>query len=156
MAIIDSLTLLSGAVNPATNALSGQSITTGSILSTNTLDLQAKRDLGQGGAIPFVFKALTSFASMTSVELQIVVADDAALTTNVTVVGSSGAIPVAQLTQGSTWAVKVNPRMTIPVRRYLGARYVVVGTGTGSISCAIGDIDNPTEKSSYSAGFSVI
>lgn len=159
MAILDALTLLSGSINPANNALSGQSITTGSILSTNTIDQGVARDIGQGSPIQFQFRVLTAFASMTSVEMQIVVADDAALSTNLTVIGSSGAIPVAQLTLGATWAVESNPKLggTAPLgRRYLGARYVLVGAGTGSMSCMAGDIDDGLKKNGFAAGFSVI
>lgn len=82
-----------------------------SVLSTNTIDLGTARDMGEGKDLYLRSQVGTAFAGATSVEIQAIVADDAALTTNVTVIGSSGAIPLASLTAAARFAVELNPRL---------------------------------------------
>jgi len=110
-----------------------------SVLSTNTIDLGIQRDIGEGRDLYLRTQVGTAFAGATSVEIQAIVADDAALTTNVTVIGSSGAIPLASLTAAARFAVELNPRIGSKGQRYLGARYVIVGTGSaGTVTSDIG------------------
>lgn len=127
-----------------------------SVLSTNTIDLGTQRDVGEGRDLYLRSQVGTAFAGATSVEIQAITADDAALTTNVTVVGSSGAIPLASLTAAARFAVKLNPRLGSKGQRYLGARYVIVGAGSaGTITSDIG-VEVQDGAKFYASGFSVI
>jgi len=126
------------------------------VLSTNTIDLGTQRDMGEGRDLYLRSQVGTAFAGATSVEIQAITADDAALTTNVTVVGSSGAIPLASLTAAARFAAKLNPRLGSKGQRYLGARYVIVGAGSaGTITSDIG-IEVQDGAKFYAGGFSVI
>jgi hypothetical protein len=127
-----------------------------SVLSTNTIDLGVTRDMGEGRDLYLRSQVTTAFAGATSVEVQAIVADDAALTTNVTVIGSSGAIPLASLTLAARFAVELNPRLGSKGQRYLGARYVIVGAGSaGAVTSDIG-IEVQDGAKFYASGFAVI
>lgn len=127
-----------------------------SVLSTNTIDLGTQRDVGEGCDLYLRSQVGTAFAGATSVEIQAITADDAALSSNVTVVGSSGAIPLASLTAAARFAVKLNPRLGSKGQRYLGARYVIVGAGSaGTITSDIG-VEVQDGAKFYASGFSVI
>ena len=136
---------------------SGQTVTgtNTSVLSTNTIDLGTQRDIGAGKDLYLRAQVGTAFAGATSVEIQAISADDAALSSNVTVIGSSGAIPVASLTAAARFAVELNPRLGSKGQRYIGARYVIVGAGSaGTLTTDIGvevqDVKN------YPVGYTVI
>jgi len=153
---VDNNTLLSGSITG--NTLTPQSIaTSGSVLSSNTIDLGANRDIGEGTEYPILHALIgTAVAGGTSVEIQAITADDAALTTNVTVIGSSGAIPVASLIAGARFAVDVNARIGSKGQRYVGARYVIVGTNTtGTVTSFLG-LDIQDGQKFYPVGFSVL
>jgi hypothetical protein len=122
-----------------TELSNAQAITTGSILSTNTLDLGpvswAGNSVGDHGDphSEVVFNVDTTFVGGTSVEAQLVSADDAALSSNLVVHASSGAILTAALVAGQIFPYK--PILPIDAKRYFGVRYVVVGTfSAGNIS----------------------
>jgi hypothetical protein len=130
-----------------------QAVTTTAV-STDKVDLSIARDIGAGNDLYMYFTIPTAFAGGTSIQFQAVVADDAALSTNVTVVGSSAVVALASLTAGTRIAVRINPQVGSQGRRYLGANYVVVGTMTaGAVTADIADdiADNKT----YASGFSV-
>jgi hypothetical protein len=92
----------------------------------------------------------------TSMTFNVVAADDAALTTNVTVIGSTGAIPVASLTLGSRFAAEINPRIASKGQRYVGLQVVNVGTTTaGSIYADIG-LEIQDGQKFYPSGFTVL
>jgi predicted RecA/RadA family phage recombinase len=152
---VDGNLVVSGSV--ANGSFSGQTVTgTGNVLSTNTVDLLQARDLGEGE--DFYLRALvtTAEAGATSVEIQAIAADDAALSTNVTVIGSSGAVPVASLTAGARFAVELNPRIGSKGQRYIGARYVITGTSTAGAIYADFGIEVQDGQKIYPAGFSVL
>lgn len=119
---------------------------TGNLLSSNTIDRGAAQttptgyvaggDLGQGRIAPFFAQIVTAAAAGgTSVEFQLIQADDAALTTNVDVLATSGAIPTATLTLGYRVSL-VTPRGT--TKRYIGMRYLRTGTFTGTTGVSAG------------------
>lgn len=100
----------------------------GTIVSTDSIDMLAARDMGPGREVKLVVHVPTTIvmnASSASLEIQAIVADDAALTANVTVVGRSAAILKATLLAGrAPIEVKINQDYNSIGRRFLGARYV--------------------------------
>ena len=152
----DNFLLVSGAISAA-GVVSGQTVTgASSVLSTNTVDLGQARDMGSGEDFYARAQVLTAFTGLTALEIQAIVADDAALSSNVTVVGSTGAIPVASLTAGARFAWEINPRIASKGQRYLGVRYVPTGTGTAGAVFADFGIEIQDGQKFYPAGFSVL
>jgi len=122
--ITDSLLQLSNA----------QTVSGSGEVSDNTVDLLQAKDIGAGEEIYVHFSTVTAPAGATSVEFQIITSAAANLGTP-TVIGSSGAIPIAQLSPSlasGRVVVKANPKVGGVGQRYLGARYVVVGTLSGT------------------------
>lgn len=110
------------------NQVSTAQTVTASAVSTDSIDLLAAKDLGTGREIYMTTTVdqLVAAVGAATVTFQAIVADDAALTTNVTVVGATDAIGKASLGVGSPLrTVKLNPSFNSLGRRYLGARYVV-------------------------------
>ena len=126
------------------------------MLSTNTIDLSQNRDMGEGTELNLRVGVPTAFTGLTALTMEIIVADDAALTSNVTVIGSSGAIPVASLTAGSRFVVGANPRIGSKGQRYLGARYTPTGTGTAGALIAELGTDIADGQKFYPVGFAVL
>jgi hypothetical protein len=152
---MDNSLLVSGAVSAA-GVVSGQTVTgTGNVLSTNTVDLGVARDIGAGSEFLRLRSSVpTAQAGCTSVEIQAIVADDAGLTTNVTVIGTTGAIPLASLVVGARFEAELNTRLFKIGQRYLGARYVIVGTS--SAGAFITDFGDGVEDfKTYPIGYSV-
>lgn len=154
--IQDALLLVSGAISSA-NVITGQTVTgTGNVLSTNTIDLSQARDIGEGNDCFLRTQVGTAQAGCTSVEVQAITADDAALTSNVTVIGTTGAIPLASLVAGARFVVDINPRIASKGQRYLGARYVIVGTSTAGTFVTDYGIEIQDGAKSYPSGFAII
>jgi hypothetical protein len=152
---VDSGLLVSGSISG--NNVTGQTVTgTGNVLSTNVIDLLQNRDIGQGEGVVLRSQVVTTVAGATAIEIQAIQADDAALTSNVTVVGSTGAIPVAKLTAGSRFVAAVNPRVRDKGQRYLGVRYVITGTGTAGAFVTDFGLETQDGQSFYPSGFSVL
>lgn len=132
---------------------------TGNILSDKSVDVantigNQPGDIGVGEHLYVAITIAAAVTGGTSVDFQYVTADDAGLTTNLTVLGSTGAQAVAGLTLGALLSLRI-PRNSGTLRRYVGMRYVVVGTNTtGSvISEIVKDINQYTNiyfKSGYS------
>jgi hypothetical protein len=155
--MIDNNLVVSGAVSAA-GVISGQTATgtDTSVLSTNTIDLGTTRDLGEGADQYGRFEVITAASGGTSVEFQVIAADAAALTGNVTVVGTTGAIAVASLTAGARFACAINPRLASKGQRYLGVRYVTVGAvAAGAYFADIGCEVQDGQKF-YPNGFAVL
>lgn len=153
---VDNNLLVSGTISGST--ITGQAVFSAgtSVLSTNTIDLLQARDIGEGADLYGRFEYTVAGAGGTSIEHQIIVADDAALTTNVTVIGTTGAVPVASLTLGARFACSINPRLARKGQRYMGARYVSVGTTTaGSVMGDIG-LEVQDGQKFYPSGFAVL
>ena len=156
--IQDARLLVSGSISSSDNSITGQTVTgtDTSVLSTNTVDLLATRDIGEGEDIYARVEVTTAASGGTSVEVQVVTADNAALSTNLTVIGSTGAIPVASLTAGARLAAKVNPRLASKGQRYLGLLYVLVGAV--SAGAYVGDFGLEVQDGQkfYPSGFAVL
>ena len=157
MAYVDNNLLLSGSIS-STGAVAGQAVFSAgtSVLSTNTVDLGTARDMGQGSDFFGRFEYTVAAVGGTSIEMQVISADDAALSVNVTVIGTTGAIPVASLTLGSRTACDINARIGSKGQRYLGLRYISVGTTTaGSVFGDLGAEIQDGQKF-YANGFAVL
>jgi hypothetical protein len=132
-----------------------QALTTTAV-STDKIDLSIARDMGEGENLFMNFAVPTALTGGTSVAFEVVVADDAAISSGVTVVGSSGVIPTAALVAGYNTAVRINPLIGSLGKRYLAARYTIVGTYTaGSV---IADIVHGIQdgKTFHASGFTVV
>jgi len=152
---VDNNTLVSGSISG--NTVTPQSIaSSGNVLSTNTVDLGANRDIGSGLEYPVMFASIgTAVAGGTSTEIQAIMADDAGLSSNVVVIGSSGAIPTAQLTAGKRVAVTLNPQVGSVGKRYLGARYVITGVNSAGTVTTFFGADLQDGQKFYPGGFTV-
>ena len=133
--IFDQSLTLSGAIGAASGAVSGQAANgAGNILSTNTIDQgplplggNQIADVGSGEPLTLAVRVLSAPTVGTSVQFQLIQADDAALSVNVQVLNQSDAIPIASLPAGAQVLVPVPRAAPYPAKRYIGARYVNVG-----------------------------
>ncbi len=111
-----------------TNLSDAQALTA-TALSTDVYDLgENLGNLGAGEPIEFLVGVQTGFTGGTSVQATIVVADNAALTSNPVVIFSGPVVTVANATAGTRLAAGKVPLHT--KKRYIGFNYVVVGTPT--------------------------
>jgi len=160
---VDALLALSGSI--LGNTVTGQAVgSVGTIvLSTNTIDLASGgvpasqiRDLGEGQDLFGRFEVVVAVAGGTSIDMQVIATDAANLTGNVTVIGSTGAIPIAQLVAGARFACQINPRLASRGQRYIGCQYVSVGTTTAIT--VYGDIGVEIQDGMkfYQNGFAVL
>ena len=130
-----------------------QAITT-TAFSTDTIDLGVARDVGEGTALYMNFAVTTALANGTSVKFEVVISDNANLSSPV-VVGSSDAILTAALTVGKNVVVRINPDIAGKGKRYLGARYTVAGTfNAGKVTADVVETIGDGQKS-YASGFTV-
>jgi hypothetical protein len=132
-----------------------QAVTTTAV-STDKIDLSVAREIGEGDDLFMVFSVGTAFARGTSINFQVTVADDAALSTNATTIGMSGVILTAALTASSQQVVRLNPQIASLGRRYLGATYTVVGTMSAGTVTADIVTDIQDGKKFYANGFAVL
>lgn len=132
-----------------------QAVTTTAV-SSDTIDLSVARDIGEGHDLYMNFAVTEAFAGGTSTNFEVIIADNAALSSNVVVVGASGAIVTADLTLGKNVAVRINPLVGSLGKRYIGARYTVSGTNTAGK--VVADIVETIQdgKKFYASGFSVV
>lgn len=107
-------------------------------LSENSIDLGATKGI-KGPRLPYFFARVdTAFAAGTSINTQLICADDAALTSNVVVLAESGVIATNALTVDKIiWSGKLPDN--IP-KRYLGFQYVVAGNmNAGTMDAGLTD-----------------
>ena len=160
--IVDALLTLHGSISGNTQTGTNAFASGASVLSTNTVDLASGgipsgqvRDIGAGNdMVRMRVTVTTAFTGGTSAEFQVIAADDAALTSNLTVVGSTGAIPVASLTANARFMAEINTRLLQKGQRYLGMRTVNVGANTaGAIFADLGA--EVADFKTYPSGFAV-
>jgi hypothetical protein len=157
--ILDQNLIVSGTVGgtAVSPTITGQAITATAV-STNTVDLTTARDLFEGNDLVKLRVMLpAAFNTLTTLTIEIIVASDAALTTNIKVVGSSGAIPLASLTLGALFAIEGNAQIGSTNQRYLGARYTVGGSNPtlGQVLADFG-MEVQDGKKFYASGFAVL
>ncbi len=132
--ILDNFHVLAGAIS-ALGVLSGQAFNgAGSILGVNTLDLapltiggNQAADVGAGEALEISFSILTAPTVGTSVQFQLIQADDAALSSNVQVINQTDAFPIASLPAGTIVPLHWDRAAPFAPKRYAGIRIVNVG-----------------------------
>lgn len=125
-------------------------------LSDKSVDLGVARDIGSGKNLFMNFAITTAMSAGTSCAFEIIVADDAALTSNVVSLCTTGAIARATLVAGYNTALRI-PTQATTGKRYLGARYTVAGdnsAGTGKVTADIVEAVQDVKKY-YASGFSV-
>lgn len=159
--ILDGLLLLSGAVS-ANNVLTGQAVNgAGSIISSNTIDIaplalggNQAGDMGAGENVYVEISVATAPTAGTSVQFQLIQADDAAMTTNVQVISQTGDYPVASLPAGTIIGMRWSPSPYAP-KRYVAVRYVNTGAiATASYTAAVVK-DIQTTRLYFKSGFAV-
>ncbi len=151
--ITDVLLTVSGSNTPG-SAISGQAITADAV-STDKIDLGTARDIGEGRQLYMVFTIVTSFNTLTSLDLQVVTDDNASLSSP-TVIASQNVL-LAGLTAGKQYVVALPPQIASLGERYLGAQYNVNGTDptTGSVLAQI-VMDIQDGRKFYASGFTVV
>lgn len=161
--ILDNFQFLSGAISAA-GVLSGQLITNNSTLSTNTIDLaplaiggNQPGDTGAGNDLTIVFSILVAPATATTMQFQLIQADDAALTTNVQVINQTDAFPIASLPAGTVVPLGWDPAAPYAPKRYIGVRYVGTGSAVTAMSVAAAVVKDPQAVKNlyYKSGFAV-
>lgn len=161
--ILDNLLFFSGAVS-ATGVLTGQAANgAGNVLSTNTIDIaplslggNQPGEFGAGESIKVEFSVLTAPTVGTTVKFQLVQADDPALATNLQVLSSTDDIAIALLPAGTLVPLKWNQTEPLPLKRYMGVRYVNTGAiATFSVVSAVVKDAQSIKNLYFKSGYSV-
>ena len=117
---------------------SAQAITaTGTTYSTNIIDFTKEKEVAFGRGIPLMLKVATAaFNNLTSLEIQVQTATDAAFTSPV-VLGTTGAIALAKLLLGYVFNLRYLPKGNLG---YMRLAYIVTGTAptAGAIDAYVG------------------
>lgn len=162
--ILDAFSFLSGTISAA-GVIAGQAANgAGSILGTNTMDLgplslggNQVGDTGAGEDLSIVFSVLTAPTVGTTVQFQLIQADDAALSVNVQVINQSDAFPIASLPAGTLVPLGVDPAAPYTPKRYIGVRYVNVGAiATFSVTAALAKDPQGLKNILYKSGFAIL
>lgn len=119
----------------------------GTAVSTNSVDLQSIRDVGEGTPIYVQTQVTTAdFAAggeASTVQIQVIAATNAALTTGKFILGSTGALSTAELSlysqffipvgffrkgnDNTIYAHEASPTSVLNGQQYIGVQYVVAG-----------------------------
>jgi len=162
--ILDNALILSGAVS-ALGVLTGQSVTgAGNVLGTNTIDIapltiggNQAADIGAGEQMNIEFSVLVAPTVGTSVQFQLIQADDAALTSNVQVISQTDAFPIAMLPAGTLVPLKWDRAAPYAAKRYVGVRYVNAGSiATFSVAATVMKNVQDVKNIFMKSGFAVL
>lgn len=107
--------------------VSSDQVVTATAVSEDKIDLGVARDIGEGHPLfaLFTVKVAVAAAGAATVTFEIITASDAALTSDIEVIGTSGAIAKADLPAGKQLAIRINPQIAALGQRYLGVRYTI-------------------------------
>jgi hypothetical protein len=162
--ILDNNLVLSGAISAA-GVLSGQLITANSTLSTNTIDLgpltigsNQAGDTGAGEPLELEFSVLVAPATATTMQFQLIQADDAALTSNVQIINQTDAFPIASLPAGTLVPLHWDRAAPYAPKRYIGARYIATGSTVTAMSVVASVVKNVQDVKNifYKSGFAIL
>lgn len=107
------------------NVSTAQALTAAAV-SEDSVDLTNARDIGAGEPLIGTFLVVTALLASggaATLTVELISADDAALTSNVVSHASTEAIPKASLVAGYKRTLAVPPRTNIGADRYWGFRY---------------------------------
>nr|DAO72415.1 MAG TPA: major capsid protein [Caudoviricetes sp.] len=152
--ITDANLLLAGQ-HKADGSIEPQTVTAAAV-SSNAVDLRRPLDIGQGQPLFGRFQVHTAAAGGTSMEFQIIAADNDALTTGLQVLGTTGPLALAQLKAGARFACAINPQIASRAKRYLGARFVPQGTFTAGAYTADIGLEIQDGQKAMPSGYTVI
>lgn len=161
--IIDALLQFSGTITG--NTVTAQSLvgTAQTFTSTNVVDLagvgtgNTARDIGAGESLEILIEVVQAFAGGTSMQAQLVLADDAAISSNVEVVVMEAALPIANLTAGALIPLHLDRVAPLPAKRYMAVQYITLGTMTGGsvVAAAVKSIQDKGNNTIFNSGFAV-
>lgn len=145
-------------ITPANMFASGATVTSPNVidLSSPNANGSLTRDLGAGNDYAKLrIEIVTAYAGGTSVQFNLVTADDSAISVNVTTIGATNVIPIASATAGARFEVEVNTRVLSKGQRYIALQAVNVGANTaGAIYADLGD--GIEDFKAYPVGFAVL
>ena len=153
----DARLLVSGSISAVDNSITGQTVTGTSVtvLATNVIDLSQARDLGEGEDVFGRAIVTTAVTGGTSVEVQAIISASSNMASP-TVIGTSGAIPVASLVAGKRIAIDINPLIGSLGQQYLSLQYVLVGAVATGVWIGDFGVDIQDGQKFYPSGFTVI
>lgn len=118
---------------------------TGTRVTENVIDLSVARDIGEGEQLYMVYTVTVDGTGAGTATFQAVIADNDAMSTNLTVIAASDAITGTSLDavssstpNGTVIVLALPPRIASLGRRYLSGRIVVASTvGAAKVNCTI-------------------
>lgn len=161
--ITDALLQLSGTI--VGNTVTGQNLAqaAGTYTSTNVIDLagvgtgNTARDIGAGSPLEIAVEVTQAFAGGTSMQVALVMADDAAISVNVETILQEAPSLTASLTAGTIIPIHVDRAAPLPAKRYMALQYTIVGTMTAGAVYAgmVKDLQDKGNNTIFNSGFSV-
>jgi len=146
--------------NDVLNQLSAAQVCgTGSTVSTNSIAKKnTAQDLGIGSdpVMGLAFAPTVNAAGATSWNIELIEAENGALTTNVVSLAMMNLL-TSQLTVGKKYFLPLPPYKMSPVKTHFGARYTAVG-GTGeqlTIDAYFGSSDDVAQFKSFPSTYNV-
>jgi len=162
--LYDASLLFAGSLN-VNGSMSGQLVTAlGNTISTNVIDngpLSSGQvvDLGRGEDLQISLMVVNQPTSggAATVAFQLVQADDAAITSNVQVIVSTDAVPIASLLTGNRVKIQLPRAGAYTPKRYMAVRYVVAGAVLTNVSGQFfgGIVKTELDQRITAGGFSI-
>jgi len=159
--ILDALLQFSGTLNPTAGQLLNKAA--GTYTSDNVIDtagvglFSQARDLGKGRDLNVMIEVTQAFAGGTSLTVNLVEADDAAISVNVQTLTSTPVIPLASLTLGQQIPLHWDRVEPFAQRRYIAVTYTIVGTMTAGavVTFVVDTVQDKGNNTIFNSGFSV-